>query len=63
MAVSRALRRLLRIRDLEEEQHRLFLESAMGQMQALESALVDLDLTLAGPQYDSSHRTFTADRT
>jgi hypothetical protein len=39
MAVSRALRRLLRIRDLEEEQQRLALESALGEMQALERAL------------------------
>ncbi len=39
MAVSRSLRRLLRIRDLEEEQQRLVLESALGEMQALESAL------------------------
>jgi hypothetical protein len=39
MAVSRALRRLLRIRDLEEEQHRLALESALGEMKALERAL------------------------
>jgi hypothetical protein len=39
MAVSRALRRLLRIRDLEEEQHRLVLESALGEIHALERAL------------------------
>jgi hypothetical protein len=40
MAVSRALRRLLRIRDLEEEQCRLALESASGELHRLESALV-----------------------
>ncbi len=40
MAVSRALRRLLKIRDLEEEQHRLTLESAMGELRRLENALV-----------------------
>ncbi len=40
MAVSRALRRLLRIRDLEEEQSRLALETATGQLNLLEQALV-----------------------
>jgi flagellar biosynthesis chaperone FliJ len=39
MAVSRALRRLLRIRDLEEEQSRLALESALGELNRLEHAL------------------------
>ncbi|MGA3371105.1 MAG: hypothetical protein ABSC48_05020 [Terracidiphilus sp.] len=39
MAVSRALRRLLRIRDLEEEQRRLALESALGELGRLEHAL------------------------
>jgi hypothetical protein len=39
MAVSRALRRLLRIRDLEEEQSRLALESAIGDLNRLESTL------------------------
>ncbi|MGD0799901.1 MAG: hypothetical protein ABR906_01150 [Terracidiphilus sp.] len=39
MAVSRALRRLLRIRDLEEEQCRLALESALGELHRLEHAL------------------------
>src|ERR1700679_4223812 len=38
MAVSRALRRLLRIRDLEEEQCRLALESAMGDLRRLKHA-------------------------
>ena len=33
MAVSRALRRLLRVRELEEEQSRLALESALGELQ------------------------------
>ena len=39
MAPSRALRRLLRIRDLEEEQSRLALESALGELNRLEDAL------------------------
>jgi hypothetical protein len=39
MAVSRALRRLLRIRDLEEEQSKLALESAVGELNRLEYAL------------------------
>ncbi|MGA2350753.1 MAG: hypothetical protein ABSF70_10000 [Terracidiphilus sp.] len=39
MAVSRALRRLLRIRELEEEQNRLALESAIGELNRLEHAL------------------------
>lgn len=39
MAVSRALRRLLRIRDLEEEQRRMELESAQGELNQLEGAL------------------------
>jgi hypothetical protein len=39
MAVSRALRRLLRVRDLEEEQSRLALESALGELHRLEQAL------------------------
>ena len=39
MAVSRALRRLLRIRDLEEEQSRLAMESALGELHRLEHAL------------------------
>lgn len=39
MAVSRALRRLLRIRDLEEEQCRLALESAVAELHRLEDAL------------------------
>jgi hypothetical protein len=39
MAVSRVLRRLLRIRDLEEEQHRLALESALGVLHRLEGAM------------------------
>jgi len=40
MAVSRALRRLLRIRNLQEEQSRLALESALGELHRLENALV-----------------------
>lgn len=39
MPVSGALRRLLHIRDLEEEQHRLALESARTELRRLESAL------------------------
>jgi hypothetical protein len=38
MAVSRALRRLLRIRDLEEEQSRLALESTLGDLNRLKHA-------------------------
>jgi phage protein D len=38
LAVSRALRRLLRIRDLEEEQARLALESAAADLRRLEQA-------------------------
>jgi hypothetical protein len=39
MVVSRGLRRLLRIRDLEEEQCRLALESATGSLHRLQHAL------------------------
>jgi hypothetical protein len=39
MAVSRALRRLLHIRELEEEQNRLALELAVGELNRLEHAL------------------------
>jgi hypothetical protein len=39
MAVSRALRRLLHIRDLQEEQSRLALESALGELHNLEDAM------------------------
>ena len=39
MAVSLALRRLLRIRNLQEEQSRLALESALGELHRLEHAL------------------------
>lgn len=39
MAVSRALRRLLRIRELEEEQCRQALESSMGELNRLKDAL------------------------
>jgi hypothetical protein len=39
MSVSNALKRLLRIRDLEQEQHRLALESALSEMRVLEDAL------------------------
>jgi hypothetical protein len=39
MAISRALRRLLRIRNLEEEQHRMALESALGELSHLQDAM------------------------
>jgi hypothetical protein len=39
MAVSPALRRLLRIRELNEEQHRLALEAALNELNRLEQAL------------------------
>ncbi len=38
MGVSKALDRLLGIRELEEEQHRLALESALGELRDLERA-------------------------
>lgn len=38
MAVSRAMRRLLRIREIEEEQQRAALESALGDLKRLEGA-------------------------
>jgi flagellar biosynthesis chaperone FliJ len=38
MAVPKPLERLLRIRDLQEEQHRLALESAAAQLRELEAA-------------------------
>ena len=38
MAVSKSLQRLLRIRDLQEEQHRLALESAVVELRELEGA-------------------------
>jgi hypothetical protein len=41
VAVSRALRRLLRIRDIEEEQCRLALESALGELGRLQIALAN----------------------
>lgn len=39
MPVSRSLRRLLRVRDIEEEQCRLALESALGELNRLERAM------------------------
>lgn len=45
MAVSRALRRLLRVLNLEEEQAKLALESALGELHRLERAV-----TVAGDQ-------------
>lgn len=39
MPVPRALRRLLHVRELEEEQSRLALESALGELNRLQSAL------------------------
>jgi flagellar biosynthesis chaperone FliJ len=41
MTVSRALRRLLEIRGLEEEQSRVALESALGEMNRLKQALAE----------------------
>jgi hypothetical protein len=38
MGVSKALQRLLRVRAIEEEQHRLALESAVGELRNLERA-------------------------
>ncbi len=40
MAVSKPLERLLRIRDLQEEQHRLALETAAARLRELEAARV-----------------------
>jgi len=39
MPVSNVLKRLLRIRDLEQEQHRIALESALTELRTLEDAL------------------------
>ena len=39
MPVSNALKRLLRIRELEQEQHRITLESALDELRLLEKAL------------------------
>lgn len=39
MPVSSALRRLLHVRDIEEEQQRLVLESALGELHSMEHAL------------------------
>lgn len=39
MPVSKALKRLLRIRDLEQEQHRIALQSALSELRRLEIAL------------------------
>jgi hypothetical protein len=39
MAVSRAMRRLLRVREIQEEQCRAALESAIGDLKRLEAAL------------------------
>lgn len=43
MTVSPALRRLLRIRELEEEQSRVALESALGELSGLQNALAAAD--------------------
>jgi flagellar export protein FliJ len=40
MPISLALRRLLRIRELEEEQSRIALETALGEMNRLKAALL-----------------------
>lgn len=44
MPISRALRRLLRIRELEEQQSRLALESALGELNRIETALASAAL-------------------
>jgi hypothetical protein len=55
MAVSRALQRLLSVRVLEEEQSRLALESALGELNRLRSALkATLARDLRGRQLVSS---------
>lgn len=43
MAVSRALRRLLRVLEIEEEQRRLRLETGLGELGRLERALAATD--------------------
>ncbi len=43
MAVSRALRRLLRIREIEEEQRKLALEAALHELNRMEQALAAAD--------------------
>ncbi len=43
MAVSRALRRLLRVLEIEEEQHRIRLESGLGMLGRLQHALAVTD--------------------
>jgi len=42
MPISSTLRRLLHVREMEEEQQRLALESAVGELHALEHALGDV---------------------
>jgi hypothetical protein len=54
MAVSRAMRRLLRVLTLEEEQRQTALESALGELKRLERALE------ATVQYDRSGRRLVA---
>lgn len=44
MPVSRSLRRLLRIRDLEEEHLRLAMETSIAQLQSLQNALATAQL-------------------
>jgi hypothetical protein len=66
MAVSRTLRRLLHVRDVEEEQLRMALESAFGELRSLEQARVSfVSRERAGRQLlaASAHTIETADRT
>lgn len=65
MAVSRALRRLLHIRALQEEQSRLRLESALGELHLLEKRLataVDRDRRGRQLVVTSAHTGELADR-
>lgn len=57
MAVSRVMLRLLRIRELEEEQNRGALESALGELNRLERAL---EMTC---EYDRQGRRMVAEST
>lgn len=45
MPISSSLRRLLRIRELEEEQNRLALESVLGEMNRLKAVLTEAALS------------------
>jgi flagellar biosynthesis chaperone FliJ len=65
MAVSRAMRRLLRIRDLQEEQSKLTLESALSELHELEHALTatgEIDRRGRGLIVTSAHTGELTDR-